>query len=70
MMGGGPTTPDLKGEGKKEKTTVLAVLPWPEKVVAPAIKALEEEFNDIEVQFFYSHFENGKIEGVDVPEGE
>lgn len=62
-MGGGPMTP------AEEKKLVLAVLPWPEKVCAKAIRELEEEFEDVEVRFFYSHFENGKMEGVDVPEG-
>jgi hypothetical protein len=65
-MGGGPTAPALK---EKEKKVVLAVLPWPEKVCTKSIRELEEEFEDVEVRFFYSHFENGKMTGVDVPEG-
>ena len=63
-MGGGPTAP-----ASKEKVLVTAVLPWPEKVCAKPISDLKEEFGDVEVQFYYSHFENGKLEGVDVPEG-
>jgi hypothetical protein len=66
-MGGGPTAP-VSNEAK-EKVLVTAVLPWPEKVCEKSIHELKDEFDDVEVQFFYSHFENGKVTGVDVPEG-
>jgi phosphoglycerate dehydrogenase-like enzyme len=65
-MGGGPTAP-VSNEAK-EKVLVTAVLPWPEKVCEKSIHELKDEFDDVEVQFFYSHFENGKVTGVDVPE--
>jgi hypothetical protein len=66
-MGGGPTAP-VSNEAK-EKVLVTAVLPWPEKVCEKSIHDLKDEFDNVEVQFFYSHFENGKMTGVDVPEG-
>jgi hypothetical protein len=65
-MGGGPTVPASKEKGK---VLVTAVLPWPEKVCEKSIRDLKDEFGDVEVQFFHSRYENGKMEGVDVPKG-
>jgi hypothetical protein len=56
-MGGGPTVPASKEKGK------------PEKVCEKSIRDLKDEFGDVEVQFFHSRYENGKMEGVDVPKG-
>jgi len=63
-MGGGPEAPS-----KKEKELVLAVLPWPKEQCQAGIEALQKEFDHLEVQHFYSHFENGKITVDDIPEG-
>jgi hypothetical protein len=67
-MGGGPDIPARDG-ASKEKQLVLCTLPWPEEQAAHGIQALKETFGDIEVEYHYSRFENGKLGSVDVPEG-
>jgi hypothetical protein len=66
-MGGGPDLPSRDGSKKKE--VVLCALPWPEEQAANGIKALKEAFEDVEVTYYHSKFENGKSKLVDVPEG-
>ncbi|KAF3033603.1 hypothetical protein E8E11_002981 [Didymella keratinophila] len=61
-MGGGPEAPS-----KREKELVLAVLPWPKEQCQAGIDALRKEFDHLEVQHYYSHFENGKITVDDIP---
>ena len=68
-MGGGPDIPSRDG-ASKEKVLVLCTLPWPEEIAAHGIQALKEAFNDVELRYFHSKFENGKMEPLDVPEGE
>ncbi len=65
IMGGGPETPSKPDAQKKE--LVLAVLPWPKEQCKTGIAALEAEFNHLEVQHYYSHFDNGKITVDDIP---
>jgi hypothetical protein len=65
-MGGGPDLPSRDGSKKKE--VVLCALPWPEEQAASGIKALKEAFEDVEVAYYHSKYENGKSK-VDVPEG-
>jgi hypothetical protein len=66
-MGGGP---DLPSRGaSKEKELVLCALPWPEEQAERGIKALKEAFEDVEVKYYHSKFENGKPALVDVPDG-
>jgi hypothetical protein len=67
-MGGGPDLPSRDGSSKK-KELVLCALPWPEEQAAHGIKALKEAFEDVEVAYYHSKFENGKPELVDVPKG-
>lgn len=63
-MGGGPVAPP-----QTSKDLVLAVLPWPKEQCAAGIAALEKEFDNLQVQHFYSHFDNGKITVDDIPDG-
>lgn len=65
-MGGGPEVPSKTGS--KGKELVLAVLPWPKEQCKKGIEALEKEFDHLEVQHYYSHFENGKLTVDDIPE--
>jgi hypothetical protein len=66
-MGGGPDLPSRDGSKKKE--LVLCALPWPEEQAANGIKALKEAFEDVDVAYYHSKYENGKPVLVDVPKG-
>jgi hypothetical protein len=67
-MGGGPDLPS-RGGASKEKELVLCALPWPEEEAERGIKALKEAFEDVDVKYYHSKFENGKPKLVDVPDG-
>lgn len=67
-MGGGTELP-ARG-GSQEKELVLCVLPWPEENAQKGITELKDAFKDVEVKYFNSKFENGKMKPLDVPEGE
>lgn len=66
-MGGGPEAPFKPAS--KEKELVLAVLPWPAEQCKPGIDALEKEFSHLQVQYYYSHYDNGKVIVDDIPPG-
>ncbi|KAF1359486.1 hypothetical protein EJ07DRAFT_120162 [Lizonia empirigonia] len=66
-MGGGPEAPSKSAT--KEKELVLAVLPWPAAQCKKGIEALKKEFDHLQVQHYYSHFENGKVTVDDMPDG-
>ncbi|KAH7408461.1 hypothetical protein DE146DRAFT_605802 [Phaeosphaeria sp. MPI-PUGE-AT-0046c] len=65
-MGGGPDAPSKPSSSKKE--LVLCTLPWPQEKAEKSIAGLKEEFNDVEVDYYYTKFENGKMEPTDIPE--
>lgn len=67
IMGGGPEVPSRES-GKKE--LVLCALPWEEDRAKKGIEGLKDEFKDVEVEYYYTHFENGKVSPLDVPAGE
>lgn len=43
------------------------MLPWPKEQCQAGIDALQKDFDHLEVQHYYSHFENGKITVDDIP---
>lgn len=65
-MGGGPENLP-RDSGKKE--LVLCALPWTEDEAKKGIDGLKEEFKDMEVKYYHTPFNNGKMETVDIPEG-
>ncbi|KAH8732823.1 hypothetical protein GQ44DRAFT_696492 [Phaeosphaeriaceae sp. PMI808] len=65
-MGGGQDIPSRESSGEKE--LVLCTLPWPEDQAKKSIELLKEEFKDIEVRYFYTVFENGKMQSINIPE--
>jgi hypothetical protein len=66
IMGGGPDVPS-KDASKKE--LVLCSLPWPQDKAQKGMDGLKEEFKDVDVEYFYTAFDNGKLAAVDIPEG-
>ncbi|KAH7399289.1 hypothetical protein BKA66DRAFT_160330 [Pyrenochaeta sp. MPI-SDFR-AT-0127] len=66
IMGGGSNLPVR--DVSKEKELVLCTLPWPEEGAKRGIEELKKEFDNVEVQYFHSKFENGKSFDLDVPE--
>lgn len=66
-MGGGADLPTRTGS--KEKAVILCTLTWPEEVVEKAIEAVKKEFEDVDVHYFVSSFNNGKITPPEVPDG-
>lgn len=66
-MGGGPEL--LHAGGSEEKELILCVIPFPESAAKKGIEELKKEFPNVEVHYFWSKFNNGKLEPVDVPEG-
>ncbi|EAT88128.2 hypothetical protein SNOG_04368 [Parastagonospora nodorum SN15] len=51
-MGGGPEAPSKQMSGKKE--LVLCALPFPLEAAKKAIALLEEEFNDVDIEYYYT----------------
>jgi phosphoglycerate dehydrogenase-like enzyme len=47
---------------------IVCTLPWPEEMAARGIQALKEAFDDVEVKYFPSTFENGIAAPMEVPE--
>lgn len=68
-MGGGPDIPS-RDRASKEKELVLCTLPWPEEMAARGIQALKEAFDDVEVKYFPSTFENGIAAPMEIPKSE
>jgi hypothetical protein len=66
-LGGGPDLPSK--DMTKGKELVLCTLPVPEEQAEREIKALKEAFNDVEVKYYHTKFDNGKPELVHIPEG-
>jgi hypothetical protein len=64
IMGGGPDAPSKPSSS--EKQLVLCTLPWPQEKAEKGIAGLKEEFNDVEVEYYYT--KPGK-ELVEIPEG-
>lgn len=62
-MGGGPDAPSKPA--LSEKQLVLCTLPWPQERAERAIAGLKEEFNNVEVEYYYT--KSG--EPSNVPEG-
>lgn len=67
IMGGGPDAPSKPSSS--EKQLVLCTLPWPRERAEKGIAGLKEEFEDVEVEYYHTKFENGKVEPIDIPEG-
>lgn len=65
IMGGGPDVPSKESSGKE---LVLCALPWPQQRAQKGIDGLKEEFKDVDVEYFYTAFDNGKLAVVDIPE--
>ncbi|OAL07444.1 hypothetical protein IQ06DRAFT_289164 [Phaeosphaeriaceae sp. SRC1lsM3a] len=65
-MGGGPDAPSKPSSS--EKQLVLCTLPWPRERAEKGIAGLKEEFEDVEVEYYHTKFENGKVEPIDIPE--
>lgn len=59
------------GDSNPAKDLLLAVLPWPEEEARDAVKEIEKEFPELEVQYFFErHAENEKERGkFQVPKG-
>ncbi|EOA88894.1 uncharacterized protein SETTUDRAFT_148432 [Exserohilum turcica Et28A] len=66
-MGGGPDVPS-RDVASKEKDLVLCTLPWPEADASRVIKVLKETFNDVDVEYHFTKYLNGKAEPIHVPE--
>ncbi len=66
-MGGGKDLPTR--DAKKEKELVLCTLVFPSEAVKHSIEQLEKEFDNIEVKYYITKFDNGKISNPVVPEG-
>lgn len=65
-MGGGSDLPIRESKGKE---LVLCALPWPRENAQKGIKELEDIFGDVEVEYFHTVFNNGKMEALDISEG-
>lgn len=65
-MGGGPEIPS---PSSSKKELVLCALPWEQNNAQKGLDGLKEEFKDLDVEYFYTAFENGKVAAVDIPEG-
>ena len=66
-MGGGSDFPTR--DASKEKELVLCTLPWPEENAKNGVEELKKEFDNVELHYFYTKFEHGKVQAVDIPEG-
>lgn len=66
-MGGGEDIPSRTAS--KEKELVICALPWPQEKAQKGIDEFKKTFEDIDVHYVYTKFENGKMHAVDVPEG-
>ncbi|KAF2132652.1 hypothetical protein P153DRAFT_333110 [Dothidotthia symphoricarpi CBS 119687] len=66
-MGGGPELPHPP-HAAKEKELVLCVVPFPENAAKKGIEKVEEEFEDVEVRYYYSRVEKGRPVQIDIPE--
>lgn len=66
-MGGGEDFPSRGAS--KEKEIVLCTLPWPKESANKGIEELKKEFKDVEVHYYHTKSEHGKVQPIDVPEG-
>jgi len=51
-MGGGPEAPSKQMSDKKE--LVLCALPFPPEAAVKPIALLKEEFNDVDLEYYYT----------------
>ena len=68
IMGGGPDAPSR--QPSSEKQLVLCTLPWPQERAEKGIAGLKEEFKDVEVKYYYTQWDHGKLVPIEIPEGE
>lgn len=68
-MGGGSDLPPRQGNEYKKKELVLCALPWPEEKAESGIQALKDTFDDVEVKYFHTVYNNGTMQAIDIPEG-